>query len=408
MRAGPPDPLLRFIRTNLVADIASIGLLVGVYFGSVRSGWVLVLMGAVSVVALTLVVAHHEARAGRRARAVGLTAAASLVISPFVVVIVPDVLAPLALVGLLQLVLATEFLSERQFALVVAGSLVTLTATAIAGRTDGVRALLDRAPATVLDVVVVVAVPVVAALVALLVWQHRARLADQADELRRSRARLTTAADRERRRLERDLHDGAQQQLIAATVQLPTVRTLIQAGRVEEAADLLERVEQRVRGAVDDLRQLARGLYPPVLASRGLSEALREASGLLANPAVVRLAPVPRLAPEVEAAVYFCCLEALQNAAKHAGPASTISVDLAHRGSAVVFCVADDGPGFDARTSGGGSGLENMADRIQAAGGTLAVTTAPGRGTSVVGQVPAPTPPATDGATETAATVVSR
>jgi signal transduction histidine kinase len=386
--AGQPDPLLRFIRTNLLAAMASIGLLVGIYVGAVQSGWVLVLIGAVGLVAVTLTIAHHEAMAGERSRAVGLTAAASLVVSPFVVAIVPDVLAPLALVGLLQLVLATEFLSQRQFVLVVAGSLVTLTATAAAGRTDGVRSLIDRAPAAVVDVVVVVAVPVVAALVALLVWHHRGRLADQAEELRRSRARLTTAADRERRRLERDLHDGAQQQLIAATVQLPTVRALIEQGRAEEAGVLVERVEQRLRGALDDLRQLARGLYPPVLASRGLTDALGEATGLLANPTVVRLAPVPRLAPEVEAAVYFCCLEALQNATKHGGPATTITVDLAHRGSIVVFGVADDGPGFDRAGRGDGSGLVNMADRISAAGGTLAITTAPGHGTSVVGQVP--------------------
>jgi signal transduction histidine kinase len=385
---APADPLLRFIRCNLLAAVASVGLLVGVYVGVVQSGWLVALIAAVTLVSVTLAYAHHEALAGRRSRAVGLTGAASLVVSPFVVAVVPDVLAPLALVCLLQLVLATDFFSPRQFALVVGGSLVTLTATAIAGRTSGVRSLIEKAPDRLLDVVVVVAVPTVAALVALLVWQHRQRLAGQADELRRSRARLTSAADRERRRLERDLHDGAQQQLIAATVQLPTVRTLIQQGRAEDAAVLVDRVEQRLRGALDDLRQLARGLYPPVLASRGLAEALGEATGLLANPTVVRLAPVPRLAPEVETAVYYCCLEALQNASKHGGAGTTITVDLAQRGGAVVFCVADDGPGFEQRGAGDGSGLVNMADRISAAGGTLAITTAPGRGTTVAGQVP--------------------
>jgi signal transduction histidine kinase len=274
---------------------------------------------------------------------------------------------------------------------VIAASFVTLLATAALGRTDGARDLIDEVPGLMLDVVVVIAVPAVGALVALLVWQHRTRLADQSWELRLSRSRLTTAADRERRRLERDLHDGAQQQLVAATVQLPTIKSLIQQGRIDEAVQAVDRVELRVRGAIDDLRRLARGLYPPVLASRGLADALDEVAATLSNPVVAKLGPVPRLAPEVETAVYFCCLEALQNAGKHAGPDTTVTIELARRGDVVAFAVADDGPGFDpgaAPAATGGSGLVNMMDRISAAGGTLAIRAAPGAGTVVAGTVP--------------------
>jgi signal transduction histidine kinase len=385
-----PDPLLRFIQLNLLASVASVGLLVGIWLGVVRSGWLLLLVAAIAWVAAVLAYARTQVRAGRRARAVVCTAGASLVVTPVVVAIVPEMLAPLALVVLLQVVLATDFVSERQFARVIGASFVTLLVTAALGRTEGARDLVDEVPDLMVDVVVVIAVPAVGALVALLVWQHRTRLADQTWELRLSRSRLTTAADRERRRLERDLHDGAQQQLVAATVQLPAIKSLVQQGRVDEAGQAVDRVEQRLRGAIDDLRRLARGLYPPVLASRGLADALDEVAATLANPVVTKLGPVPRLAPEVETAVYFCCLEALQNASKHAGPDTTLTIELARRGDAVAFAVADDGPGFDPRAvaARAGAGLVNMVDRISAAGGTLSIQAGPGAGTVVAGSVP--------------------
>jgi signal transduction histidine kinase len=381
------DPVLRAVEFNLVAALASIAFLGGAYALTIRSGWILVLMALIAGVAVTLVGARSHARAGRRSRAIWLTVGANLVAAPVVVAIVPDVLAPLVLVALLQVVLAIDVLSERQFAAAVGAAFVSLLLTAIAGRTQGARSLRNDVSMTIVDVVVVAAVPAVAALVTVLIWQHRRRLADQAAELRRSRSRLATVADRERRRLERDLHDGAQQQLVAAAVQVPTIRALIGMGRAPEADELLDRVEQRLRGAIDDLRRLARGLYPPVLATRGLADALGEVVTTVANPTVVRLGTVPRLPPEVETAIYYCCLEALQNATKHA-PASTITVELAGDVTAIRFRVADDGPGFDPTSTADGTGLLNMADRIDAAGGELTVAAWPGAGTVVAGSVP--------------------
>jgi signal transduction histidine kinase len=381
------DPVLRAVEFNLVAALASIAFLGGAYALTVRSGWILVLMALIAAVALTLVGARSHALAGRRSRAIWLTVGANLVAAPVVVAIVPDMLAPLVLVALLQVVLAIDVLSERQFAAAVGAAFVALLLTAMAGRTLGARSLRNDVSMTIVDLVVVGAVPAVAALVTVLIWQHRRRLADQAAELRRSRSRLATVADRERRRLERDLHDGAQQQLVAAAVQMPTIRALIGMGRTPEADELLDRVEQRLRGAIDDLRRLARGLYPPVLATRGLADALGEVVTTVANPTVVQLGVVPRLPPEIETAVYYCCLEALQNATKHA-PASTITIELASDDTTVTFSVADDGPGFDPTARGDGAGLLNMADRIDAAGGELTVTAWAGTGTVVAGSVP--------------------
>jgi signal transduction histidine kinase len=381
------DPVLRAVELNLVAALASIAFLGVAYALTLRSVWVLVLMALIAAVAVTLLGARSHALAGRRSTAIWLSVGANLVAAPVVVAIVPDVLAPLVLVALLQVVVAIDALSERQFATAVGAAFVALLLTAIAGRTQGARSLLNDVSMTIVDVVVVGAVPAVAALVAVLIGQHRRRLVDQAAELRRSRSRLATVADRERRRLERDLHDGAQQQLVAAAVQVPTIRALIGMGRTPEADELLGRVEQRLHGAIDDLRRLARGLYPPVLATRGLADAIGEIVTTVANPTVLRLGPVPRLPPEIETAVYYCCLEALQNATKHA-PASTITVELAGDGTAVTFGVADDGPGFDPNSTGEGAGLLNMADRIHAAGGELTITARPGAGTAVAGFVP--------------------
>jgi signal transduction histidine kinase len=381
------DPVLRAVEINLVAALVSIAFLLAVHVVTVRSRWMLVLVALTACVALTLVVARRDALAERRSRAIGLTVAANLVPAPVIVAIVPDVLAPLILVVLLQVVLAIDVLSERQYVAVVVAASVSLLLTAIAGRTSGARSLVGDVSTTIIDVVVVAAVPAVAAMVIALVWQHRRRLARQASDLRRSRRRMATVADAERRRLERDLHDGAQQQLVAATVQVPTIRALVGMGRTAEADQLLVRVEQRLRDALDDTRRLARGLYPPVLVTRGVGDALREVVATVPNTTVVRLELVPPLPPEAATAVYYCCREALQNATKHA-PASTVTVELTCDGAAVRFRVADDGPGFDPSSVGDGSGLLNMADRIDAAGGTLVVSARPGAGTVVVGTVP--------------------
>jgi signal transduction histidine kinase len=210
----------------------------------------------------------------------------------------------------------------------------------------------------------------------------RARLVD----LQASRARLVTAADEARRRIERDLHDGAQQQLVALRISLGLARQLVTGS--PEAADLLAQTERQAADALEDLRELARGIYPPLLADLGLRAALEAQARKAAVPATVEAPRVGRYPQEIEAAVYFCVLEALQNIAKYA-QASAARVTLGSEGRCLVFTIADDGKGFDPATTPKGTGLQGIADRLAALGGTVDIASSAGHGTRVTGRVPA-------------------
>jgi signal transduction histidine kinase len=210
-----------------------------------------------------------------------------------------------------------------------------------------------------------------------------------AAELRASRQRIVAAQDAERRRLERDIHDGAQQHLVALAVKLRMARTFAERDPVR-ASPALADVRGLIDGALTTLRDLSRGIYPPVLAEQGLVPALRAHAGGGGVRITVTSKGVGRLEESLEAAIYFCCLEAIQNAAKH-GARKTV-VKLGCDGPDISFEVTDDGPGFDPRTAKRGSGLQNMADRIAAAGGRLQIVSSPGAGTTISGTVPAREP----------------
>jgi signal transduction histidine kinase len=208
------------------------------------------------------------------------------------------------------------------------------------------------------------------------------------EDLRASRQRIVAAADQARRRIERDLHDGAQQQLVALRISLGLARNAVQTAP-QEAGELLEQTEQAASRALEDLRDLARGIYPPLLADLGLRAALEAQARKAALPVTVEAPAVGRYPQPTEAALYFSVLEALQNVAKYAH-ASQARVTLGQDGPSVVFTVEDDGTGFDPATTPMGTGLQGIADRLAALGGTLEITSAPGRGTRVTGRVPAP------------------
>ncbi|GJM37502.1 MAG: hypothetical protein DHS20C19_08690 [Acidimicrobiales bacterium] len=185
--------------------------------------------------------------------------------------------------------------------------------------------------------------------------------------IRDSRTRLVQAADDERRRLERDLHDGAQQQLVAVAMELRLLRSA--TGMDAEIDPLVDELES----ALENLRELAHGIYPPLLRSRGLTEALG-AAGRRSPLTVAIDVDVERHDAEIEAAIYFCCLEAIQNATKHAGPNATISIEIGETTNLITGSVSDDGPGFAPDPDAVGVGLRNMEDRIGAVGGDLAIT----------------------------------
>ncbi|HEX7164981.1 MAG TPA: histidine kinase [Trebonia sp.] len=211
-------------------------------------------------------------------------------------------------------------------------------------------------------------------------------LRKQADELRRSRARIVASADAERRRVERDLHDGAQQHLVALAVNLRLIRDLV-GDDPETAALMIDQLADEVKATIQELRDLAHGIYPPLLADSGLGEALRAAGRRSPLPVTVTADGLGRYGLEIESAVYFCCLEALQNAAKHAAGAQA-EVRLWEESGGLLFSVGDDGPGFDVALARGGHGYTNMADRLGAIGGTVRWDSAPGQGTRISGSVP--------------------
>jgi signal transduction histidine kinase len=212
-------------------------------------------------------------------------------------------------------------------------------------------------------------------------------LRKQADELRESRARVVASGDAERRRVERDLHDGAQQHLVALAINLRLARDIV-AEDPDGAGEMLGQLADDVQLTIKELRELAHGIYPPLLADNGLGDALRAAASRSPLKVLVTVADdVGRYPAEVEAAIYFSCLEALQNAAKHAQEA-TVELRLWTESGGLLFSVTDDGPGFDPAVARRGHGYVNMADRLGAIGGTVRWDSKPGHGAAVNGSVP--------------------
>jgi signal transduction histidine kinase len=206
------------------------------------------------------------------------------------------------------------------------------------------------------------------------------------EDLRGSRRRLVAAQDEERRKLERNIHDGAQQQLVALAVKARLARSLTERDPAK-AEEMLGQMETEMQQALEDLRDLARGIYPPLLADQGLAAAVESQARKATIPVEVIPDGVGRYPQTVEAAVYFSVLEALQNVAKYAN-ASHAAIRLGQNGSTLTFEVRDDGSGFDPASTGYGTGLQGIADRLASLNGVLQVASAVGSGTTVSGAIP--------------------
>ncbi len=208
----------------------------------------------------------------------------------------------------------------------------------------------------------------------------------KAEELEESRRRLLDAQDVERRRLERELHDGAQQQALALKVRLGVAQALAEQKGFTQLASLTGQMADEAQDAIEQIRSLAQGIYPPLLQSDGLQAAIPATAASSPMDVIVDVRLDERHPMPIEAAVYFCISEALTNAAKHGeGP---LSVSVSDAGGQVVFEVADRGPGFDPAAVERGAGLNNMSDRLDVLGGSVAIVSAPGSPTRVIGSVP--------------------
>jgi signal transduction histidine kinase len=213
-----------------------------------------------------------------------------------------------------------------------------------------------------------------------------AQIARQATDLRASRQRIVAAQDEERRRLERNIHDGAQQHLVALAVKLRLAKVVLLKDP-DGGRRMLAELGEEVEAALDTLRALALGIYPPLLEEQGIAAALAAQYMRSSLPVRMETDGIRRYPIELEAAVYFCTLEALQNAAKYAH-ANEITIAFAEQGGALEFSVSDDGVGFDAASQAGGTGIQGIRDRIAVFGGDASVRSAPGAGTVVTGRVP--------------------
>jgi signal transduction histidine kinase len=218
--------------------------------------------------------------------------------------------------------------------------------------------------------------------------QRLAELEQRAEDIRAARRDLVARQDAERQRLERNIHDGAQQQVIALLVSLRLTQTLLTRAP-QRAGELLADQADAAGATVDTLDALARGLFPSLLTEAGPEAALRAIAQLSPIPVTLTATQVRRYPPSVEATVYFCCLEAMQNASKHSA-ATTITINLRGHTDGIAFTVADDGRGFLPGRSTGG--LANMRDRVESLQGTVTIESTPGRGTVISAVVPSGAP----------------
>jgi len=403
------DAAGRLRRAILVDEVAAalgavaIALL---YLGVVRNLWLLSLMIPVGGLAVALRFARREIDRGNPSRAVTIHAVGNWVVGVSVTFVVPFIWPILMLTVLMPLVLAVPHVRRRHLVTLIATSVGIVVAVSLLGLTQMATGITDDVSPWIRNTVVISALAAVFIIIVVIVWQAHSQneaillqvmatnadlarseeeLAHQAVLLRDSRARLASVADQERRRIERDLHDGAQQRLVGLAVRLGLLSTQLD----ESHAATVDTMRDEINSAIEELRELAHGIYPPQLAREGLAVALRAAARRSPLPTRISADQLDRYAPDIENALYFCCLEALQNAAKHAGDAASIVIDLQGSRTTVELRVTDDGRGFQSAEVDSGSGLLNMKDRVGAVGGTVEIGPLDGGGVEVRATVPA-------------------
>lgn len=378
------DPsLVRLLRINLLALVGSTVVLALAYALGFRHASVLVDLAVMLVAtALMLATLPLTPRFGARAVLVGfaLSAGCFAVGGTFAT---PNLSPLTAMLMLIPMLVAIPFVSRawlNAFLVYAVVGSAGVAALAEARRDDSVNDVW-----WVNAIVIASSLPAVVLVVTYLVRDAYQRLHERTAQLEESRTRIVEVADAARRSIERDLHDGAQQRLLAMSVTIERARKELLAGRQEGASALLDQLAADNREILAELRELARGIYPPLLAERGLAIALQATSRRSVVPVTLEVSDFERQSPQVEAAAYFCILEALTNVAKHA-QASKVLVSV--RGLPhLAFTVSDDGRGFE-RSRVAPGGLLGREARLAAAGGTLTVTSSRGGGTTLRGEFP--------------------
>jgi signal transduction histidine kinase len=367
------------------------------YFWLLRSPLFLAFVAVGAAQCVVLAVGLRLARRGRYQPSITLVCISTWISVSLITLISPPLLPAMVLVAMVPVAFAEPYISlQRGLVFTVITAACVLAMAALARFTQLPDAVVQETR-WIETAFIVIAVPLNVLHVMVIVWNNAAalrtsekKLAEHAAELAASRTRLMTAADEERRRLERDLHDGAQQHLVAMSVLVQLARNS-EHDRVEP---LLAEASELVDTAISEIRRLAHGIYPPLLISGGLAEALPALAARASVPVQLDLGRIGRYRypPSTEAAFYYCCSEALQNAAKHGGPDTTVMVTAVADEQTLTLMITDTGCGFTPTIMG--MGLTNMRDRLSAIGGRLGIYTSPGRGTRITAAVDTPVEPA--------------
>lgn len=385
--------LRRFILIDLGVTTGATVFLVIVHLTVSMSIFVLVAAGATAVAGMAMAVALIPLGQGRIGAALNLMAGANWGIAVVATVVAPFGMPILMIVSLVPAALAVPFVDRVRLRRYAIGTIAVASAVVAAGTLQDASGIEDGLPAWIPTLTILLFTPVMAGLVVVTIYQAIEALnvaytdaVRSRDELAEAQSRIVRTADDARRRIERDLHDGAQQRLTALAIGLGRIHARAEREGRPEAGDLAD-LRGHLADARTELRRLAHGLYPSSLAADGLEMALRSEADRFELPVRVQChldRPVP---VEIQTAIYFCCLEAIQNAVTH-GQANKIDIEVRMDGDQVGFAVGDDGIGFDPGEAASGQGLTNMRDRLGAFGGHLRIEAGPGRPTMIQGWLP--------------------
>jgi signal transduction histidine kinase len=373
------------------------------YIWVLRSPWLLALVAVCAVQCVVLAVALRLARHCRYAQSITLLCVGNWASVLLITFVAPNLLPVMVLAALIPVVFAEPYVRWQRglvLAVITAGCVLALGALA---RFQNISHLAAHSPRWIETAFIITALVVLSLHILVIVLNNaaalrtsEAQLAERAAQLAASRTRLITAADEERRRLERDLHDGAQQHLVALAVLIQLART----AEHDRYQPLLVEASGLLDTAIAEIRRLAQGIYPPALVSGGLAHALPAVAARASIPVRLNLQDLGRYPASIEAALYFCCSEALQNATKHGGVDTTVTITANADDQRLTLTISDTGRGFDPTTIG--TGLTNMTDRLSAIGGQLVIDTAPGRGTRITAAIATPAQPDSSDCQQTA------
>ncbi len=395
---GDRTLISQFIRIDMIGAAGGVAFVTIVNGVAVRERGVWVVVPFLLALIAALAVARRLVHTAL-GPALALVMVGNWIVAVAVSVLFPFLWPVMILAVLLPLVLATPYLAPGTLGVAIAGSAVVGAVVAGIGLLLDDEGVIEDIDDTAELVLVIGALAALIVPIALVIRQNNAlqrtaleraralnvELSRSARELLASRRRVVEAADTERSRIERNLHDGAQQRLLALGMRLRLLES-----RTADSPDVHESVaglSSEVDATVEELRELAHGIYPPLLETSGLAEALTAAARRAPGDVQADIADVGRHGRGVESALYFTALEALSNAAKYA-PGVPVRLRLERADGAIRLEVGDDGPGFDTDDAVPSLGLLSMTDRVAAIGGELAIDSRTGAGTTVVAVLP--------------------